>query len=153
MQSSAPAPGALSTRDSAMGYRGQHLTVPISTNDLHCCKPARRWQRRRRVGSSLVGRRVRGGPSFSPGTRVPYLQIISPDLPHLQIYISVTLHRSSPFPRYLFFLFVGILSRFAETKSRIQFRGACRRVGRIEHHERCLSSLVLVYFAHRMGSV
>jgi hypothetical protein len=36
MQSSAPAPGAQSTWDSAMGYRGQHLTVPISTNDLHC---------------------------------------------------------------------------------------------------------------------
>ena len=27
-----------------------------------------------------------------------------------------------------------------------------RRVGRIEHHDRCLSTLVLVYFAHRMGS-
>jgi hypothetical protein len=27
------------------------------------------------------------------------------------------------------------------------------RVGRIEHHDRCLSMLVLVYFAHRMGSV
>jgi hypothetical protein len=24
-------------------------------------------------------------------------------------------------------------------------------VGRIEHHDRCLSTLVLVYFAHRMG--
>jgi hypothetical protein len=36
MQSSAPAPGAQSTWDSALGYRGQHLTVPISTNDLHC---------------------------------------------------------------------------------------------------------------------
>jgi hypothetical protein len=35
MQSSAPAPGAQSTWDSALGYRGQHLTVPISTNDLH----------------------------------------------------------------------------------------------------------------------
>jgi hypothetical protein len=33
MQSSAPAPGAQSTRDSALGYGGQHLTVPISTND------------------------------------------------------------------------------------------------------------------------
>ena len=28
--------------------RGQHLTVPISTNDRHCWKPARRWQRRAR---------------------------------------------------------------------------------------------------------
>jgi hypothetical protein len=27
------------------------------------------------------------------------------------------------------------------------------RVGRIEHHDRCLSTLVLVYFGHRMGSV
>jgi hypothetical protein len=27
------------------------------------------------------------------------------------------------------------------------------RVGRIEHHDRCLLTLVLVYFAHRMGSV
>ena len=24
-------------------HRGQHLTVHISINDLHCCKPARRW--------------------------------------------------------------------------------------------------------------
>jgi hypothetical protein len=28
-----------------------------------------------------------------------------------------------------------------------------RRVGRIEHHDRCVSTLVLVYFAHRMGFV
>jgi hypothetical protein len=34
MQSSAPAPGSQSTWNSALGYRGQHLTVPISTNDL-----------------------------------------------------------------------------------------------------------------------
>ena len=27
------------------------------------------------------------------------------------------------------------------------------RVGRIEHHDRCLLTMVLVYFAHRMGSV
>jgi hypothetical protein len=27
------------------------------------------------------------------------------------------------------------------------------RVGRIEHHDRCLLTQVLVYFAHRMGSV
>jgi hypothetical protein len=34
MQSSTPAPGAQSPWDSTMGYRGQHLTVPISTIKL-----------------------------------------------------------------------------------------------------------------------
>jgi hypothetical protein len=33
MLSSAPAPGAQSTWESGLGYRRQHLTVPISTND------------------------------------------------------------------------------------------------------------------------
>jgi hypothetical protein len=33
--------------------RGQHLTVSISTNDLHCRNPARRWQRRARSTPTL----------------------------------------------------------------------------------------------------
>jgi hypothetical protein len=31
----------------------KHLTVPISTNDLHCWKPARRWQRPARSTPTL----------------------------------------------------------------------------------------------------
>ncbi len=38
MQSSAPAPGVQSIWDSLMGYRRQHLAVPISTNDLEPLK-------------------------------------------------------------------------------------------------------------------
>ena len=46
---------------------GQHLTVPISTNDLHCLKPARRWQHRVRSTPTLPT-----APPQRPSRHVPH---------------------------------------------------------------------------------
>ena len=53
-------------------HRGQHLTVHISTNDLHCLKPARRWHHIVRSTPTLPP-----APPPRPPRHVPRMMMIT----------------------------------------------------------------------------